>query len=41
LKLRFLSDDIRMLAGEARHNASDRPEILGSHPGWKPACDLK
>ena len=29
---RFLPGDIRMLAGEARHTASDRAGFLGSHP---------
>jgi hypothetical protein len=28
----FLPGDIRMLAGEARHIASDRAGFLGSHP---------
>jgi hypothetical protein len=30
-----------MLAGEARRFASDRAEILGSHPGRKPQRNLK
>jgi hypothetical protein len=29
---RFLSGRKRMLAGEARHIASDWPRFLGSHP---------
>jgi hypothetical protein len=29
---RFLPGEIRMLAGEARHIASDRTGFLGSHP---------
>ena len=32
----FLPGDIRMLAGEARHIASDRAGFLGSHPRGKP-----
>jgi hypothetical protein len=30
-----------MLAGEAQHIASDRAEILGSHPSRKPPRNLK
>ena len=33
---RFLSGQKRMLAGEARHIASDRAGFLGSHPLGKP-----
>ena len=37
----FLPGRFPMLAGEARRIASDRAEILGSHPGRKPARSLK
>ena len=36
LILRFLPGDIPMLAGEARHIASDRAGFLGSHPLGRP-----
>ena len=37
----FLSGHLRMLAGEARHIASDRADFLGIHPGRNPPGNLK